>query len=368
MELRSLTSGSSYPSFVTQAYPAPLEGSCVPVFMFHSVSEASFAARMRFLSENGYTTLNADAMFAVLTGVVPPPPRAVALTFDDGELSWRNVALPILNRHGFTAIGFVSPGCLSETPSDFGNPTKGWLTWEDLSELQASGAFDIQSHTLHHERIFTGDRVMDYMRPGLFIDRLGMDRPRVEERGQRVRLSSWGAPLFAMASRMDDGLKFVDQEDTRAACVRHVATEGGAALFEQRDWRCRLDRVYRDALQRYGAGRWESREEQAAAMLLDLSESRRMLEERLQKKVLDIAYPWGIGGELATRLSREAGYRTNYRVLVEGIPCNRPGHNPFQIVRLKDDYLTRLPGKHRSSLLRIVWDKFVRRIKQSDIY
>ena len=73
MELRSLTNGATYPAFITQAHPDTIQGESLPVFMFHSVTTQGFAAQMRFLADNGYITLDADAAYAGITGAAPLP-------------------------------------------------------------------------------------------------------------------------------------------------------------------------------------------------------------------------------------------------------------------------------------------------------
>jgi len=84
-----------YPDFVTGG---PLARGDIPVFVFHSVEPESFGRKLRYLAENGYSTLSADEYFRALMGAGPVPERAVLLTFDDGRSSVWGVGAPLLSR------------------------------------------------------------------------------------------------------------------------------------------------------------------------------------------------------------------------------------------------------------------------------
>lgn len=103
------------------------------------------------------------------------------------------------------------------------------------------------------------------------------------------------------------------------------------------------------------------KKEQYNAILFDLSQSKKILEDRLNKSIGHLAYPWGIGSKLSQELSKKAGYLTNFWGPICGIPYNAPGSDPYKLVRLKDDYILRLPGEGRKSLLNIFSHKLKRR-------
>ncbi len=111
----------------------------------------------------------------------------------------------------------------------------------------------------------------------------------------------------------------------------------------------------------FGEGEWETKEEQSSAILFDLTQSKKILEERLNKPIRHLAYPWGIGSKLSQELSKKTGYLTNFWGPIYGIPYNRTGGDPYGLVRLKDDYILRLQGKGRKSLLNIFSYKLKRR-------
>jgi len=59
-----------------------------------------------------YQVISLDEMVTRVTAGKALPPRAVALTFDDGYLDNYTQAFPILSRHGLPATFYVTTGCI----------------------------------------------------------------------------------------------------------------------------------------------------------------------------------------------------------------------------------------------------------------
>src|SRR5262245_32835545 len=72
---------------------------------------------------------------------------SVVLTFDDGHVSNRQTALPILKRFGFTATFFITAGHIGASDT---------MNWSQIRELHAAG-MEIGSHTLSHRAPATLD-------------------------------------------------------------------------------------------------------------------------------------------------------------------------------------------------------------------
>jgi peptidoglycan/xylan/chitin deacetylase (PgdA/CDA1 family) len=66
-----------------------------------------FEQQMAFVAHR-YEVLDGRVLRAVLAGNEPIPPRALAITFDDGYENNFTCALPILRRHGLHAVFFVT--------------------------------------------------------------------------------------------------------------------------------------------------------------------------------------------------------------------------------------------------------------------
>ncbi len=364
-----------YPEFVTGG---PLPRGHVPVFVFHKLDPEVFGRKVRYLADNGYVTLSAEEYFQFLVGGRPAPERAVVLTFDDGWSSVRTVGLPVLRRHGMRGIVFVVPGRIASRPGalpptgDEAGPTAsgallardegeaGFLTWEEIGSLSASDCFDFQSHSLSHARIHTAPYLSGFLAPQSRRGYGPLDVPLVRD-GERDLLAAdipLGTPLLRSEPRLSEALRFYEDPRVRAACVKRVAEEG-EGFFDRRGWDRELRRlVGRTRL----SGRFEAPAEREIAIRHELSESKRILEERTGRPVHHLCYPWHVAGETARRIAREVGYRTAFCGKVKGVPLTLQGGDPQRIARISEDYVELLPGRGRSDLATVLRQKLARRL------
>ncbi|OAS16355.1 polysaccharide deacetylase family protein [Paenibacillus oryzisoli] len=128
-------------------------GVSIPVLNYHSIGVApgntyvlhpdTFARQMDYLAAHHYTPLTLAEFASVLSQKMPSPAHPVLLTFDDGYANNAEVALPILQQHGFPATIYVSTGLVN---------TPGYLTWPQVRQLSAAG-WDIASHTVTHPHL-----------------------------------------------------------------------------------------------------------------------------------------------------------------------------------------------------------------------
>ena len=138
----------------------------VPLLMYHSVAEeptlatrrlavspSMFAEQMDRLADLGFTTLPFSAIADRLTSGAELPERTVALTFDDGYADFHSVALPVLQKHDFTATVFVTTGWLADAgASAAGTPIGRMLSRSQLPELTAAG-MEIGGHSHSHPQL-----------------------------------------------------------------------------------------------------------------------------------------------------------------------------------------------------------------------
>jgi len=358
-----------YPRFVFDSRLRTLVGQ-VPVFTFHSVEPDHFESQLKYLDHNGYRTLTADELLAILNGKTPAPERAVVLTFDDGWESLWSVAFPLLKRYGFKAVAFVIPGLIEDPPvgrSDLSNgkdretDRRRLCTWAELRVMQESGVIDIQSHSLSHARIFISSKVVDFLtlRHGGVSSKFKM--AVYEESGQDRwdRPGEPGMPLYESRSLLSGPPRYFDDETLRQICIRHVAMHGGTDFFSQKEAQRELFKIVQDYRNRHGEqGRFQTPDESGKAMVRELEGSKRLIEEKLPgHRVRHFCYPWWNGCDQALNLSREIGYATNFWGKLPRRAMNRPGDDPFHIVRLRDYYIYRLPGEGRKSLLSLLTDR-----------
>jgi peptidoglycan/xylan/chitin deacetylase (PgdA/CDA1 family) len=368
-----------YPAFVTGGGLARGE---IPVFVFHGAEPESFSRQLAHLARNGYQTLSIDEYLGVLRGSVPPPERAVLLTFDDGRGSVWAVAAPLLKRHGMRAVVFLVPGRVSshapgpswedveagraERDAVLAREERGpaLMSWEEIDTLARGGLVEFQSHTLLHARVHTAPALAGFVTPRSRRGYAAFDQPLIRQgdrdlAGAEVPL---GTPLFRSSPRTSEDLRFFEDEAIRAACVAAVAEAGGEGFFQRGGWQARLRAVLRGVRV---TGRVETKQEQAAAIRRELVEARRIIEERVGRPVVHLCYPWHAAGPTARALAAEAGYETAFCGKVKGEPVSLPGGDPRAIPRLGEDYLELLPGAGRGSLSQVLRRKWTRRFGSS---
>lgn len=129
----------------------------VPILMYHyirdysnpkdttgeglSVSPAVFDQEMGWLASKGYTPISLDTMYAIFAHKAQASAKPIVITFDDGYIDLYVNAYPILKKYGFHAVSFVITGFV-------GQPA--FLSWNNISEMQSSGVFTFESHTVNH--------------------------------------------------------------------------------------------------------------------------------------------------------------------------------------------------------------------------
>jgi peptidoglycan/xylan/chitin deacetylase (PgdA/CDA1 family) len=191
---------------------ATAAATAVPILVYHrfaadrldgmTVRTTTFDAHLRVLRDTGCAPVPLSAVVDAFTGVGPPlPPRAVALTADDGHRSQFELMAPRLAEHGWPATLFVYPSAVSNA---------GYaMTWEQLRTLVARPGFTVQSHTYWHPNLL---RERQRLAPDAFerfaTDQLVRSRQRLEQQLRCVvSLLAWpfglaDAGLMALARQL----------------------------------------------------------------------------------------------------------------------------------------------------------------------
>jgi len=123
----------------------------VPVLMYHQItddknpggtviSKSRFEEHVKFLKDQGYTTLTIKEVEKFMKGELRVPEKSVAITIDDG---WRSTfnAVKSLNAYNSKATLYIISGA-------FDDPQ--YLTAEEVSALAQNDRFEIGAHTHTH--------------------------------------------------------------------------------------------------------------------------------------------------------------------------------------------------------------------------
>lgn len=117
-----------------------------------TISLEAFEQQMGYLADNKFKTLTANQFYDYLEGRFVVPTNALLITFDDGLLSTKEYAYPILKQHGFTAIQHIISSRVNRAQEgqvfDAEGPLQ-FFTNSDLIELADVFQFETHTYDLH---------------------------------------------------------------------------------------------------------------------------------------------------------------------------------------------------------------------------
>ncbi len=132
----------------------------VPILMYHSIlrstnthgnyiiSEAAFEADLKFLKDNGYTTIVMQDLIDYVYSGKALPNKPIVLTFDDGYFNNFSYAFPLLKKYNSKAvlsvIGYYTD-LYTKTPDE--NPSYSHVTWDNVKKMMDSGLIEMQNHS-----------------------------------------------------------------------------------------------------------------------------------------------------------------------------------------------------------------------------
>lgn len=116
----------------------------------HVVSPETLEGDFRYLVEHGYTTITTADLIAYTQKGTPLPDHPIMITFDDGQLSVLEYALPLLERYDLNAVVAIVGYFADEyTQSGDRNINYACMSWTDIQTLTQSGRVEIANHTDH---------------------------------------------------------------------------------------------------------------------------------------------------------------------------------------------------------------------------
>ena len=142
----------------------------IPILMYHSISkdasgeneytisQSRFEGDLKWLRNNGYTTIFPSQLAAYVEEGAMLPTKPVIISFDDGFANNYLYAYPLLQKYNMKAV-IALIGAESDRSSDdiYRNPEHSNLTWGEVAILSRSGFIEFASHTYDLHSI-SGDR------------------------------------------------------------------------------------------------------------------------------------------------------------------------------------------------------------------
>ncbi len=318
-----------------------LEPTDIPVFTFHSLEPESFERKMRYLRDAGYRAIGMPAYLDALLGhrEAPAHAKSVLVTIDDGRATTWTVGYPILKRLGMRATAFLVTSAVhdsdevSKTIDDVGSADRAalvardgsadrpFVTWGEVRAMR--DVIDIESHTHLHARIPVGPETAGIRTEAMQSGYGAFDCPFLEADGRLARGGDilLGTALPVSAPRLSGKPAYL--------AAQH---------------------------------RYETGDELREAMRFDLGEARRLIREKAEVEATTVCYPWHVFSEEAKLTAAEVGYRAAFAGKASAAPAiSRAGSDVFELARVGEDYVERLPGPGRRSLLSVLREKLRRR-------
>jgi hypothetical protein len=298
--------------------------------MYHYLESIRFERDLRFLKANGYRTLNGDEFLERLESNSNSL-KEVLLTFDDGQRSLWHTAYPLLREYGMRGVAFVIVSRVTDKPkskllwpteeqqrSEFQqmNNAAEQCSWDELLEMQNSGVLDIQSHSFHHALVYSTDRIYDFVNPS-YLAKYDALRTNflVQENNQCFVLGreSFGAPIYGHYPLLLSNVWYHDDPAIREECIEYARSMGDG-FIGQPGWKKKMLRYYR-SINRFGQLHKGSFQRQLGPVIReDLAVSRRILEQKLSRKIEHLCLPFGVAGKQAVDIATEEGYKVIYSV------------------------------------------------------
>ena len=143
-------------------FTLPLPGT-IPVLMYHYigpegklkseglfVTPENFDRQMAFLKNFHYHVLSIEEYDAIQSGKRKPQGREVLITFDDGHISFKNEAVPILKKYGLPATMFlISDSAIKGGVEDY----RGSMSIKDIQTLEGYPGISFEGHTQTHPHL-----------------------------------------------------------------------------------------------------------------------------------------------------------------------------------------------------------------------
>lgn len=298
----------------------------IPVVYFHSVGNKnklwtkSFLTStienterfFRYISRN-YTSLSLQEYYNLRIRKSSGIRNPIVLTFDDGYLDNWLFAFPLLKKYSLKATIFISPEFVDKrntVRSDISEP--GFLSWDEMKMMEASGLTDIQSHTLTHTKYFISDTITGFHHPGNdILYPAGNLYPEakpyyINDRGFE-NLLPYGYPLFEEASAVTARRVMISQD-----FINEVLALLRTYDFRRYNFMDVFSRVrplydkYKNAGQIISAT--ETEEEYQLRIKMEIQGSKAIIENELDKKVEFLCWPHGDNNSFLHNKALEAGY------------------------------------------------------------
>lgn len=116
----------------------------------YAVSESSFNQEMKYLKDNGYSTISLDQFYCWKEHKCEISKKSVLITIDDGLSSAYKYAKPILEKYNFNAVLFVIGSRVGDTTDEWDSKIYSYVGKNIIYNEDETIEIASHSYDLHH--------------------------------------------------------------------------------------------------------------------------------------------------------------------------------------------------------------------------
>jgi peptidoglycan/xylan/chitin deacetylase (PgdA/CDA1 family) len=311
----------------------------VPVVMYHTVGIPNkkwqwnhltcpyeiFEDQLKWINKKGFHSITLQQLYDYMKTGKDLPKNPIVLTFDDGYLDNWVFAYPLLKKYGFKGAIYVNPEFIDprniirknlqrvwEGNTDMNElDTVGYLSWQEMMKMENEGVIDIQSHTMTHTWYPSSSKIIDFRHPG--DSYIWMTWNNYPTKKPFLHLDDWklvihGEPVYE-SSRAIGTKRYFPDENLKEHLIDYVKEKGSNDFYRSLNWRNELFEIanrYKEENQI--DKRYESEEEYEERVYWELLESKRIIENKLNKEVKFLCWPGGAVTRKAVDIAANVGY------------------------------------------------------------
>lgn len=135
-------------------------GDALPIIMYHQVvKDASYASEyvlpldelendFKYIKEHGYTAISMNQLISFAYDGTQLPEKPIIITFDDGQESFYEYVVPLLEKYDLCAIVSIIGSATDKfTQTEDHHLRYSHMTWEQIEELSQNPRVEIGNHT-----------------------------------------------------------------------------------------------------------------------------------------------------------------------------------------------------------------------------
>ncbi len=321
----------------------------------------SFENDLLTLKKYGFTPVTLKDVYEFIINGKKIPKKSVHITFDGGYADNLIYAYPLLKKYGFYSTIFVIVNKIadnikrsdieelkalnmSDKVNEFLEKSR-YLSWQELEFLQKTGLVDIQSDSLNHRACFSSNKVVKFNDSK--VDEWFFEYTRDKRLGIPVYEKKWDCACECL----------LDDLDLRDYMHSVVAKNNGILFFRNKNAQLILKKHYKKYVKKHTLNiSVEKNYERIQRLEEECFLSKKIIEERLNKRVDFFSYPFGD----YDALSKEYIKRFYLAAFTLQGGVNRVNQDVYELKRLDvqgSDWLEKHLKIYKSAFLSKIYEK-----------